>query len=60
MLKDGKTGVLAVGSFEDPMYNITQFATTLLNDLQKLKDSGAEQLVVDVVSEVLFPVRCIS
>lgn len=50
MLPDGKTGALALGSFEEP--NFDTFETTLLTGLQTLIDQGATQLVVDVVSTV--------
>jgi len=47
MLKDGKTGVLALGSFSDSSFDA--FALSLLTGLQSLKTLGATQLVVDVV-----------
>ena len=46
LLDDGKTGVLALGSFSgDSLPNLMR---NLLNGLQSLKDKGATQLVVDV------------
>ena len=47
LLSDGKTGVLALGSFDEP--NFDTFETTLLTGLQTLVSKGATQLVVDVV-----------
>ncbi|KAF5337318.1 hypothetical protein D9611_003167 [Ephemerocybe angulata] len=46
MLKDGKTGVLALGSFSDDDYD--EFLRGLLVGLLNLKSLGASQLVVDV------------
>ncbi|KAI5120057.1 hypothetical protein M0805_007808 [Coniferiporia weirii] len=48
LLKDGKTGVLALGSFEEPDFDT--FETTLLSGLQTLVGSGAAQLIVDVTN----------
>ncbi|KAJ8516763.1 hypothetical protein ONZ45_g5979 [Pleurotus djamor] len=48
MLKDGKTGVLALGSFSDSSFTGLQDA--LLNGLLSLKSQGATQLVVDVTN----------
>lgn len=48
MLKDGKTGVLALGSFSDADFDKMQQG--LLEGLLSLKSAGATQLVVDVVS----------
>jgi hypothetical protein len=42
LLDDGKTGVLALGSFSGLAYDT--FFTTLLNGLQNLKSKGAERL----------------
>lgn len=50
MLSDGKTGALALGSFDEP--NFDTFETTLLTGLQTLVSQGATQLVVDVVSVI--------
>ena len=47
LLDDGKTGVLALGSFEDTSFD--GFQQTLLTGLTNLKDAGATQLIVDVV-----------
>ncbi|GLB42382.1 putative peptidase family S41 [Lyophyllum shimeji] len=46
LLKDGKTGVLALGSFSDSDYNA--FLDGLLTGLVTLKSQGATQLIVDV------------
>ncbi|KAL4261125.1 Secondary metabolite-associated S41A peptidase [Pleurotus pulmonarius] len=46
MLKDGKTGALALGSFSDNSFEGLQ--DSLLNGLLSLKSQGATQLVVDV------------
>ncbi|KAF8069164.1 hypothetical protein FPV67DRAFT_1448960 [Lyophyllum atratum] len=48
LLKDGKTGVLALGSFSDSDY--FPFLDSLLTGLQSLKSQGATQLVVDVTN----------
>ncbi|KAF8888526.1 hypothetical protein BD779DRAFT_1439887 [Infundibulicybe gibba] len=48
MQKDGKTGVLALGSFSDT--DFTPFADSLLQGLQSLKSLGATQLIVDVTN----------
>ncbi|TFK38167.1 hypothetical protein BDQ12DRAFT_684077 [Crucibulum laeve] len=45
-LKDGKTGVLALGSFSDS--DFTAFLNSLLQGLLSLKAAGATQLIVDV------------
>lgn len=47
MLKDKKTGVLALGSFSDT--DFSPFLDSLLQGLVSLKSQGATQLVVDVV-----------
>jgi hypothetical protein len=47
LLDDGKTGVLALGSFSDNSFD--DFEATLLTGLQNLKKAGATQLIVDVV-----------
>lgn len=52
LAKDGKTGVLALGSFSDTSYSA--FLSSLLIGLQSLKKLGATQLVVDVVSLYYF------
>ncbi|KAF4616286.1 hypothetical protein D9613_008331 [Agrocybe pediades] len=46
MLKDGKTGVMALGSFSDSDFNT--FLLGMLNGLLSLKSLGATQLIVDV------------
>ncbi|EJC99199.1 uncharacterized protein FOMMEDRAFT_148756 [Fomitiporia mediterranea MF3/22] len=48
LLDDGKTGVLALGSFEEPDFDT--FETTLLSGLQTLVGKGATQLIVDVTN----------
>ncbi|KAH8114000.1 hypothetical protein DFH11DRAFT_1509631 [Phellopilus nigrolimitatus] len=48
LLEDGKTGVLALGSFDEPDFD--DFETTLLSGLQTLVDSNATQLIVDVTN----------
>lgn len=48
VLPDGKTGVLALGSFSEPSFD--PFESTLLTGLQALVSKGATQLIVDVVS----------
>ena len=48
MLDDKKTGVLALGSFSGDSFNNLQ--ENLLTGLQNLKDQGATQLIVDIVS----------
>lgn len=47
LAKDGKTGVLALGSFSDSSF--TGLLTSLLGGLKSLKDAGATQLIIDVV-----------
>jgi hypothetical protein len=47
MLNDGKTGVLALGSFSDN--NFVTLQDSLLQGALSLKSHGATQLVVDVV-----------
>ena len=47
LLNDTKTGVLALGSFDDPDFD--SFLDSLLTGLITLKSLGANQLVVDVV-----------
>lgn len=51
LLNDNITGVLALGSFS--AQNFTAFGLSLLTGLQKLKASGAKQLIVDVVCHLL-------
>ncbi|PFH48702.1 hypothetical protein AMATHDRAFT_149320 [Amanita thiersii Skay4041] len=46
MLKDGKTGVLALGSFSDTVFE--DFLNGMLQGLLSLKSLGATQLIVDV------------
>ncbi|KAF9041554.1 hypothetical protein BJ165DRAFT_1406469 [Panaeolus papilionaceus] len=46
MLKDGKTGVMALGSFSDS--NFSTFLLGMLSGLTNLKNLGATQLIVDV------------
>ncbi|KAH9478024.1 Peptidase S41 family protein ustP [Psilocybe cubensis] len=46
MLKDGKTGVMALGSFSDSDFNT--FLLGMLQGLLSLKSLGATQLIVDV------------
>ncbi|KAI0343270.1 hypothetical protein BDW22DRAFT_1413290 [Trametopsis cervina] len=48
LLADGKTGVLALGSFSENSF--TGFEKTLLTGLQNLKAAGATQLIVDVTN----------
>ena len=48
VLKDGLTGVLALGSFSAKNY--TLFGESLLAGLKNLKKAGVERLIVDVVS----------
>ena len=50
MLNDGKTGVMALGSFSDSDFNT--FLLGMLNGLTSLKSLGATQLIVDVVSQL--------
>jgi hypothetical protein len=50
MLNDGKTGVMALGSFSDSDFNA--FLLGMLNGLASLKSLGATQLIVDVVRHV--------
>lgn len=47
LLADGKTGVLALGSFSENSFD--KFEQTLLTGLTNLKTAGATQLIVDVV-----------
>ena len=47
LLDDGKTGVLALGSFSENSFD--GFETTLITGLTNLKNAGATQLIVDVV-----------
>lgn len=49
LLPDGKTGVLALGSFVNGDGNFNRFERTLLSGLQALVSQGATQLIVDVV-----------
>ncbi|KAF7316315.1 Peptidase S41 family protein ustP [Mycena indigotica] len=46
--KDGKTGVLALGSFSGANYDTMQ--SSLLQGLQSLKALGATQLIIDVTN----------
>ena len=46
-LEDGKTGVLALGSFDDD--DISAFYLGLLKGLVSLQSLGATQLIVDLV-----------
>lgn len=55
LLEDGKTGVLALGSFSDNIYG--EFLAALLKGLQSLKNQGATQLIVDVVRVLVCPRR---
>lgn len=55
MLDDGKTGVLALGSFSDN--DFYGFLGTLLQGLLNLRSAGATQLVVDVVCSHFFTIR---
>lgn len=48
LLQDGKTGVLALGSFDEADFDT--FQNTLLVGLQTLVSKGATQLIADVVS----------
>lgn len=52
MLDDGKTGVLALGSFSAGSFD--QLEASMLNGLLTLKNSGATQLIVDVVRRYHF------
>ena len=52
LLDDRRTGVLALGSFSASNY--TTLGASLLDGLQKLKELGAEQLIVDVVRPKMF------
>lgn len=52
LLDDGKTGVLALGSFIEADQDV--FMTTLLTGLTNLKNAGATQLIVDVVRKLLY------
>ncbi|KAG6872704.1 hypothetical protein C0995_007372 [Termitomyces sp. Mi166 len=47
LLKDGKTGVLALGSFSDLSY--TTFLNGLLAGLVSLRSQNATQLIIDVI-----------
>ena len=47
---DGKTGVLALGSFSAASF--TALGDSLLTGLQNLKEQGATQLIVDVVRAI--------
>ena len=49
LLDDGKTGVLALGSFSEDDFD--GFEQTLLTGLTNLKEAGATQLIVDVVCD---------
>lgn len=49
---DGKTGVLALGSFSGVEYELLM--SGLLEGLLKLKSLGATQLIIDVVSSIYF------
>ncbi|KJA25540.1 hypothetical protein HYPSUDRAFT_64718 [Hypholoma sublateritium FD-334 SS-4] len=48
LARDGKTGVLALGSFSDTNYSA--FLSSLLTGLQSLTKLGATQLIVDVTN----------
>ncbi|PSS35390.1 hypothetical protein PHLCEN_2v1663, partial [Hermanssonia centrifuga] len=48
LLNDGKTGVLALGSFSEDDFDT--FEQTLLTGLTNLKTMGATQLIVDVLA----------
>ncbi|KLO14415.1 hypothetical protein SCHPADRAFT_872766 [Schizopora paradoxa] len=48
LLQDGKTGVLALGSFEEADFDT--FQNTLLTGLQTLVSKGATQLIADVTN----------
>lgn len=48
LLDDGKTGVLALGSFSASSFEGLQ--RTLLNGLLQLKGKGAQRLIVDVTN----------
>ncbi|KAJ7754455.1 hypothetical protein B0H16DRAFT_1316217 [Mycena metata] len=48
MQKDGKTGVLALGSFGGDDFDVMQ--SGMLQGLQTLKEMGATQLIVDVTN----------
>lgn len=48
ILNDGKTGILALGSFSDTDFNT--FLDGMLQGLLSLKSQGATQLIVDLVS----------
>lgn len=50
--KDGKTGVLALGSFSGAAY--ADMMSGLLEGLVNLKAQGATQLIVDVVSAMVY------
>jgi len=52
LLKDGKTGVLALGSFSGGGFD--ELLTATLDGLVNLKSQGATQLIVDVVSTRSF------
>lgn len=58
MLKDGKTGVMALGSFSDTVFST--FLLGMLTGLQSLQSLGATQLVVDVVRGLSYvrPIIC--
>ena len=51
MLDDGKTGVMALGSFAGAQFD--EMLRVFLDGLQSLVDRGATQLIVDVVSFAL-------
>jgi hypothetical protein len=51
LLDDKKTGVLALGSFEDN--SLDDLTNAMLNGLTNLKSLGATQLVVDVVCRII-------
>lgn len=58
MLKDGKTGVMALGSFSDNDFNA--FLLGMLTGLQSLKSLGATQLIVDVVCDTLHMLKSLA
>jgi hypothetical protein len=57
LLDDKKTGVLALGSFSDTVYD--EFLRGLLEGLLTLKSEGATQLIVDVVRVTLCPAHLV-
>ncbi len=57
LLNDGKTGVLALGSFSEDDFDT--FEQTLLTGLTNLKIMGATQLIVDVVGVFDSSMSCL-